>query len=115
MTQLFWIGRTIMCETCKFCHSQEPNSDQTLICCGCVQRLLSLDKEQIRVMHAACVEQGQIETAELLEKLLMENTDGKQPKSYFEKRLDGARPTRFIGLDKNSSHRPSIKQKVAVH
>ena len=104
-----------MCETCKFCHSQEPNSDQTLICCGCVQRLLSLDKEQIRVMHAACVEQGQIETAELLEKLLMENTNGRQSKSYFKKRINGARPTRFIGIDKNSSLRPSSEKRVAVY
>jgi len=100
---------------CKFCYSQEPNSHDTLICSGCAQKLLALNKEQARAMHAACVEQGQIEKAELLGKLLMENTDGRQSKSYFKKRLNGARPTRFIGIDKNSSFRPTPKQKVAVY
>jgi len=104
-----------MCETCKFCHSQEPDSDETLLCGGCVQKLLSLDKDQIRALHAECIKQGQVEKAELLEKLLMENTDGRQSKSYFKKRTNRARPTRFTGIDKKSSLRPSTEQRVSVY
>jgi len=104
-----------MCETCKFCHSQEPDPYETLLCSDCVQKLLALDKDQLQALHDVCVEQGQIEKAELIEKLLMENADGEQSKSHFKKRVNRARPTRFTGIDKKSSLRPSTKQKVAVY
>ena len=104
-----------MCETCKFCHSQEPDPYETLLCSDCVQKLLALDKDQVQALHDVYIDQGQVEKAELLEKLLMENTDGRQSKSYFKKHINGARPTRFIGIDKNSSFRPTPKQKVAVY
>ena len=100
---------------CEFCQKPEPNSDETLLCSDCVQRLLSLDPEQVQSLHAACLERGQIERAELIEKLLMENTDGRQSTSHFKKRVNRARPTRFTGIDKKSSLRPSTKQKVAVY
>ena len=101
---------------CEFCQKSEPNSDETLLCSDCVQRLLSLDHEQVQSLHAACLERGQIEWAELIDKLLIERgVNGKQSKSYFKKRLNGARPTRFIGIDKNSSLRPSTEQRVAVY
>ena len=104
-----------MCESCKFCHGQEPDSYEIFLCSGCVQKLLALDKDQVQALHDECIKQGQVEKAELLEKLLMENTDGEQSKSYFKKRLNGARPTRFTGIDKKSSLRPTTKQKVAVY
>ena len=104
-----------MCESCKFCHRQERNSNETLLCGGCVQKLLSFDQEQVKALHAECIKQGQVEKAELLEKLLMENANGEQSKSHFKKRVNRARPTRFTGIDKKSSLRPSTEQKVAVY
>ena len=115
LTGMSWIGVSLMCETCKFCHNQEPDSYETLSCSGCVQRLLALDKDQVQALHDVCVKKGQVEKAELLEKLLMENTNGRQSKSHFKKRVNGARPARFTGIDKKSSFRPSTKQKVAVY
>ena len=101
---------------CRFCGRSEHNSDETLICSNCVQTLLLLDNEHVQVLRASCLKKGRIEKAELLDKLLIERgANGKQSKSYFKKRLNGARPTRFIGIDKNSSLRPSIEQRVAVY
>jgi len=104
-----------MCETCKFCHSQEPDSYDTLVCSDCVQKLLALDNDQVRALHDVCVEQGQVEKAELIEKLLMENADGRQTKSHFKKRANRARPTRFTGIDKKSSLRPSTKEEITLY
>ena len=64
-----------MCEICKFCHRQEPNSNETLLCSDCVQKLLALGKDQIRALHAECIKQGQVEKAEVIEKLLIEESD----------------------------------------
>ena len=58
-----------MCETCKFCHSQEPDSANTLICSDCVQKLLALDRDQVRALHAECIKQGQVEKALIPKKL----------------------------------------------
>ena len=101
---------------CRFCGRSEHNSDETLICSNCVQKLLFLDNEHVQVLRTSCLEKGQVEKVELLDKFLIEKgANGKQSKSYFKKRLNGARPTRFIGIDKNSSHRPSSEQRVAVY
>jgi len=82
----------------------------------CKIKVLALDKDQFRALQDVCVEQGQVEKAELIEKLLIEeNFDGRQAKSHFKKHINRARPTRFTGIDKKSSFRPSAKQKVAVY
>ena len=105
-----------MCDSCKFCHRQETDSYETLLCSDCVQKLLALDKDQVRALHVEFIKQGQVEKAELIERLLIKETfDGRQTKSHFKKRVNRARPTRFTGIDKKSSLRPSAKQKVAVY
>jgi len=77
---------------CRFCGRSERNSNETLICSDCVQGLLALDNEHVQTLRIFCLEKGQVEKVELLNKLLFERgADGKQSKSYFEKRFNGAR------------------------
>lgn len=99
--------------SCKFCG--RTGSSDVLICSVCTQKLLALDKAQIRALYDLCVERGLVEKASLIFKLLMEDENGEQSKGYFEKRINGERPVGFTGIDKKSSHRPSIEKKAAVH
>ena len=54
---------------CRFCGRPEPNSNSTLICSDCVQGLLSLGNEQVYALRNSCIEKGQVEKVELLDKL----------------------------------------------
>ena len=58
---------------CKFCGKSE--SKDVLICSDCVQKLLFLDKDQVQALHHKCIERGQVEKANLIEKLLNEEND----------------------------------------
>ena len=95
---------------CIFCSANEPHSEDLLLCGNCVAGLILLSPEQIKELHNGFIAKGQMEKAEVLERILMgDKTNGRQSKTYFKKRIDGKRPARFAGADKRASLRPTPK------